>query len=57
MKCERCDRSGHVAKNCFYKRDIRGGVLPRKIENSDSDSTHDSDTDYLGTDSEIECDE
>lgn len=53
MKCDRCGRYRHSAKNCFYRRDVHGARLPDRDEGVDSDSTIDSDTDYLGSDDSL----
>ena len=48
--CSRCYRQGHLSKDCFSYKDANGEILPRRIEETDSED--DDDSDYLGSESD-----
>ena len=50
--CSRCYRQGHLSKDCFSYKDANGEILPRRIEETDSED--DDDSDYLGSEEESE---
>lgn len=53
--CTRCGRNDHIVKNCFARYDIDGVYLSDLDDDEDEyyeDSTDDSGTDYLDSDSD-----
>ena len=55
MLCYRCKRKGHLTKDCFSTRDSDGNLINDGRDETDSEyveSEYDSDSDYLGSDSD-----